>query len=293
MNRGVFGMRTTWNGSLSFGLVNIPVGLAPATKPAARQSDVSFRQLHRECGTPIKQKRWCPVHEVEVGADELVRGWEVSKGQFVIVEDADLEALEQHDTSRSIDITSFVRLEEVDPVFFDRTYFLVPAGAEAQRRPYALLLEAMKEEGVAALGKFRLAGKEKLALIRAKGDALVLETLFVNEDVKPQDEIDEAVGGSDVRAPELELARQIIASLQAPFEPEALVSEYRASLKEMLEAKLEGREFEAPEEVVETPVVDLMEALRASVAAAGGKKAKPTAKKTAAAPRKRAAAGRK
>jgi DNA end-binding protein Ku len=285
-------MRTTWNGSLSFGLVNIPVGLAPATKPAARQSDVSFRQLHRECGTPIRQKRWCPVHDVEVDADELVRGWEVSKGQFVIVEDADLEALEQHDTSRSIDITSFVKLEEVDPVFFDRTYFLVPAGAEAQRRPYALLLEAMKDEGVAALGKFRLAGKEKLALIRAKGDALVLETLFVSEDVKPQDEIDEAVSGSEVRGPELELARQIIASLEAPFEPEALVSEYRASLKEMLEAKLEGREFEAPEEVVETPVVDLMEALRASVAAAGGKKT-AAKKKTAAAPPKKAAAGRK
>src|SRR5439155_5065984 len=110
-------MRTTWNGSISFGLVNIPVGLAPATKPAARQSDVSFRQLHRACGTPIRQKRWCPVHDVEVDADELVRGWEVSKGQFVFVEDADLEALETRaaESSRTIDITSFVHVEEVDP----------------------------------------------------------------------------------------------------------------------------------------------------------------------------------
>src|SRR4051794_41681373 len=161
-------MRTTWNGSISFGLVNTPVGLAPATKPAARQSDVSFRQLHRECGTPIKQKRWCPVHEVDVEADEIVRGWEVSKGQFVQIEDADLEALETRTSSnsRTIDITSFVRTEEVDPVYFDRTYFLVPAGADAQRRPYVLLLEAMKEENVAALGTFVLAGKEKLCLIR-------------------------------------------------------------------------------------------------------------------------------
>src|ERR687893_2038742 len=110
-------MRTTWNGSISFGLVTIPVGLAPATKPAARQSDVSFRQLHRECRTPIKQKRWCPVHDREVSAEEIVRGWEVSKGEFVIVEDADFEALEQHDTSRTIDITSFVALEDVDPIF--------------------------------------------------------------------------------------------------------------------------------------------------------------------------------
>src|SRR5215212_7199682 len=120
-------MRTTWNGSVSFGLVNIPVGLAPATKPSARQSDVSFRMLHRECSTPIKQKRYCPVHERDVESDELVRGWEVSKGQFVIVEDADLEAIEQRDTSRSIDINRFVRLEEVDPVYFDRTYFLAPS----------------------------------------------------------------------------------------------------------------------------------------------------------------------
>src|SRR3954447_22022946 len=197
-------MRTTWNGSVSFGLVNIPVGLAPATKPAARQSDVSFRLLHRECGSPIKQKRWCPVHERDVESDELVKGWEVTKGQFVMVEDADLEAIEQRDTSRSIDINRFVRLEEVDPVYFDRTYFLVPAGTEAQRRPYVLLLEAMKESEVAAVGSFVLAGKEKLCLIRPKGDALALETLFVNEDVKSQAEIDEAVASSEVRPPELE-----------------------------------------------------------------------------------------
>jgi len=98
-------MRTTWNGSISFGLVNIPVGLAPATKSAARQSDVSFRMLHRECGTPIRQQRWCPVHDRVVEGDELVRGWEVAKGQFVVVEDADLEAIERADDSRSIEIT--------------------------------------------------------------------------------------------------------------------------------------------------------------------------------------------
>src|SRR3954454_10802524 len=266
-------MRTTWNGSVSFGLVNIPVGLAPATKPAARQSDVSFRLLHRECGSPIKQKRWCPVHERDVESDELVKGWEVTKGQFVVVEDADLEAIENRDTSRSIDINRFVRLEEVDPVYFDRTYFLVPAGAEAQRRPYVLLLEAMKEAGVAALGRFVLAGKEKLCLIRAMGEALALETLFVNEDVKDHAEIDEAVAGADVKDAELELAKQIIASLAADFQPEELRSEYRASLREMLEAKLQGVEFDAPVEEAPTPVVDLMEALKASVAAASKKPA--------------------
>jgi DNA end-binding protein Ku len=284
-------MRTTWNGSVSFGLVNIPVGLAPATKPSARQSDISFRLLHRECGTPIKQKRFCPVHERDVEADELVKGWEVAKGQFVFVEDADLEAIEQHDTSRSIEISRFVRLEEVDPIYFDRTYFLVPAGAEAQRRPYVLLLEAMKEAGVAALGRFVLAGKEKLCLIRAMGEALALETLFVSEDVKDHAEIDDLVATAEVKEPELELAKQIIASLSGPFEAAELKSEYRESLRTLLEAKLAGQEITAPEPVEPTPVVDLMEALRASVAAA---QKQPAVKKKAAAPsRKKTAAARK
>ena len=283
-------MRTTWNGSVSFGLVNIPVGLAPATKPAARQSDVSFRLLHRECGTPIKQKRWCPVHERDVESDELVKGWEVAKGQFLMVEDADLEAIENRDTSRSIDISRFVRLEEVDPIYFDRTYFLVPAGAEAQRRPYVLLLEAMKDAGVAALGRFVLAGKEKLCLIRPMGEALALETLFVHDDVKDHAEIDEAVAGSAVKKPELDLAKQIIASLAAPFDANELKSEYRESLRELLEAKLEGHEIEVPEEPEPAQVVDLMEALKASVAAASAKQ--PDAPKKKAAPRKRAAASK-
>ena len=137
-----------------------------------------------------------------------------------MVEDADLEAIEQRDTIRSIEISRFVRLEEVDPVYFDRTYFLVPAGAEAQRRPYVLLLEAMKDAGVAALGRFVLAGKEKLCLIRPMGEALALETLFVHEDVKDHAEIDEAVAGAEVKKPELDLAKQIIASLAAPFDPD-------------------------------------------------------------------------
>ena len=278
-------MRTTWNGSISFGLVNIPVGLAPATKPAARQSDVSFRMLHRECGTPIKQKRFCPTHGRDVEADELVKGWEVAKGQFVLVEDADLEALEQQDTSRSIEITRFVSLEEVDPIFFDRTYYLAPASAPAARRPYVLLLNAMRATSMAGVGRFVLAGKEKLCLIRPKGDALALETLFLAEDVHSQAEIDEAVAETEVRQPELELARQVIESLAAEFEPDELKSEYRRSLRAMLEAKLSGEEVVArPEPAPETPVVDLMEALRRSVAEVQGRKgaaAAPPAKSSA------------
>jgi len=270
-------MRTTWNGSISFGLVNIPIGLAPATKPTARQSDVSFRLLHRECKTPIKQKRWCPYHDREVGPDEIVKGWEVSKGEFVIVEEAELEALERSSDSRSIDITRFVPLDSVDPIYLDRTYFLVPGAQPAARRPYVLLLEAMRATEMGGIGKFVQAGKEKLCLIRPKGDALALETLFLAEDVYSQAEIDEAVAEADVKDAELGLARQVIESLVGEFEPEdALVSQYRRDLRTLLEAKLAGEEIARPEPVPETPVVDLMEALKRSVAEADRhKKAKP------------------
>jgi DNA end-binding protein Ku len=282
-------MRTTWNGSISFGLVNIPVGLAPATASSARQSDVSFKLLHRECLQPIKQKRWCPVHEIDLSPDEIVRGWEVAKGQYVPIEDSELEALENYDTSRSIEISQFVPADEIDPIYFDRTYYLVPAATEAQRRPYALLIEAMQEAGVVGLGSFILAGKEKLCLIRPKGHALALETLYLAEDVKSQEEIDEPVAATGVKKEELALAKQIIAGLQTDFDPQNLKSDYRAKLHELLNAKLEGHEFVAPEAEPEVaPVVDLMEALRASVAAS--KDGKPAATKPAARRKKAASA---
>jgi DNA end-binding protein Ku len=286
-------MRTTWNGSISFGLVNIPIGLAPATKPAARQSDVSFRMLHRECMTPIKQKRWCPVHDRELGPDEIVKGWEVSKGEFVIVEDADLEAIERDSTSRSIDITGFVPEGAVDPIYFDRTYFLVPAAAIAARRPYVLLQHALQETGMAALGRFVLAGKEKLCLIRPRGDALALETMYLAEDVYSQVEIDESVAEADVKDDEIALARQIIDSMVTEFQPaDQLTSEYRQDLRELLEAKLKGQEIARPEPAEEEPpAVDLMEALRRSVEEARKRKApvaegKATSKKPAASRRR-------
>ena len=276
-------MRTIWNGSITFGLVNIPVGMALATKPAARQSDVSFRTLHRECGTPIKQKRWCPTHDREVERDELVKGWEVAKGEFVIVEDADLEAIEQIDDSKSIEITRFVDAEEVDPVFFDRTYYLAPAREPAARRPYVLLLRAMQETGKAALGRFVRQNTEHLCLIRAKGDTLALETMFLAEDVNSQAEIEETVADSKVKEAELDLARQVIDSLAGEFDVADLTSEYRTNLRQMLEAKLAGQEITKPvEEPTETPVVDLMEALKQSVAEVSGQK---PAKRARAAPK--------
>jgi DNA end-binding protein Ku len=275
-------MRTIWNGSISFGLVNIPIGLAVATQ----RSDIAFRTLHRECGTPIKQKRYCPTHERDVEADELVKGWEVVKGEYVMVEDSDLESVALQ-RSQSIEILRFVKLDDVDPVYFDRTYYLAPASSAAQRRPYVLLLRAMEETGMAAIGKFVLWGKENLCLIRSQGESLMLETLFFAEDVRSRSEIEEAVGETDVKDAELELARQVIGSLEGEFDATDFENEYRTELRQMLEAKLEGQEIARPAPVEETPVIDLMDALRRSVAevqergTTDGSKAKAPAKKPA------------
>jgi DNA end-binding protein Ku len=276
-------MRTIWNGSINFGLVNIPIGLAVAQQ----RKDTAFRTLHRECGTPIKQKRYCPVHERDVEADELVKGWEFAKNQFVVVEESDLEAVALQ-RSQSVDIVRFVPVDQVDPIYFDRTYYLAPAGPEAQRRPYVLLLRAMQDAGMAAVGKFVLWGKENLCLIRPLGESLVLETLYFAEDIRPRAEIDEAVEETDVKDPELAMARQLVESLVGEFDPEDYVNEYRNELRAMLEAKLAGQEIARPEPEPEAPVVDLMEALKQSVA-----RAQKGKDKLAAAKPKKASTGRK
>lgn len=277
-------MRTIWNGSINFGLVTIPIGLAVAQQ----RKDISFRTIHRECGTPIKQKRWCPVHERDVEADELVKGWEVTKGQFVLVEESDLEAVALK-RSQSIDIDRFVLLEEVDPLYFDRTYYLAASEAPAQRRPYVLLLRAMQEANVAAIGKFVLWGKENLCLIRPLGDTLALETLFFAEDIRSRTEIEDAVGETEINDPELEMARQLVASLVGEFEPEDFENSYRRDLRAMLDQKLAGEEITVPEPEAPAPVVDLMEALKESVAQA--RKDKDAGAKKAPARKKRAASG--
>ena len=280
-------MRTIWNGSINFGLVNIPIGLAVAQQ----RKDASFRTLHRECGTPIKQKRYCPFHERDVEADELVKGWEFAKGQFVMVEESDLESVALQ-RSQSIDILRFVPIEQVDPIYFDRAYYLAPADAEAQRRPYVLLLRAMQDAQMAAVGKFVLWGKENLCLIRPLGDSLALETLYYAEDVRARNEIDDAVGQIDIKCPELDMARQLVESLVGDFDPQEYENEYRSDLRAMLEAKLAGEEIAVPEPAPQAPVVDLMEALKQSVAQARKDKPAPAKPKAKKAPAKKRAAAR-
>ena len=265
-------MRTTWNGSISFGLVNIPVGLAPATAPSARQSDVQFKMLHRDCLTPIRQKRWCPVHDVELAPDEIVRGWEVAKGEFVPVEDAELEAIESHETSRAIEISALRPRGRGRPDLL-RPHLLPRPGRRPRRSagPTRCWSRRCARRRSRRSARSCSPGKEKLCLIRPKGDALALETLFVAEDVKSQDEIDEPVAATGVKKEELALARQIIAGLEG---------DVRAG---RAEERLPGLAARAPRGEARgprarragtrgrgAPVIDLMEALRASVAASKG-----------------------
>jgi len=168
--------------------------------------------------------------------------------------------------SRSIELLRFVPLAEVDPLYFDRAYYLAPAADPVGRRPYALLLKALQETGMAAVGKFVLWGKENLCLIRPLGDALALETLYFAEDIRSRAEIDEAVAGTEVKEPELAMAKQLVEGLVGAFDPKEFLNEHRGEVKAMLEAKLAGEAIARPEPVAPAPVIDLMEALRQSLA---------------------------
>ncbi len=259
-------MRAIWNGFISFGLVTIPVSVGLAQQ----RSDVSFRTLSRETGQPVKQKRWDPVRDVEVGPDDTVKGWEVSKGQYLPVEDAELERFGARQ-EKTIQILQFVELSEVDPVYFERAYWLEPQ--ERAERPYKLLAEVMEREGRAALGRFVLSTKEHLVLLRPSDGMLALETLYYPEDIRVRDksEIVERLQGVEVSDDELGMAKQLVEGLAKPFAPEAYPNETRAALLGFLEAKAAGQELAPAEEAAEpAPVIDLMAALKASLAAAGG-----------------------
>lgn len=271
-------MRAIWNGFISFGLVTIPVSVGLAQQ----RSDVSFRTLSRANLQPVKQKRWDPTQDVEVGPDDTVKGWEVSKGRYLPVEDAELERFAARQ-EKTIRILQFVDLAEVDPVYFERAYWLEPQ--ERAERPYALLAQVMQQEGQAALGRFVLSTKEHLVLLRPSGGILTLETLYYPEDIRTRDrdEIVTRLEGVEVSDDELGMAKQLVAGLAKPFAPEAYPNETRRSLLEFLEAKAAGQEIAAPEDAAPAaPVIDLMAALKASLAAASAEPAaepKPRAAK--------------
>ena len=257
-------MRAIWNGFISFGLVTIPVSVGLAQQ----RNDVSFRTLSRANMQPVKQKRWDPARDVEVGPDDTVKGWEVSKGRYLPVEDAELERFSARQ-EKTIQILQFVELSEVDPVYFEKAYWLEPQ--ERAERPYKLLAQVMEAEGRAALGRFVLSTKEHLVLLRPVDGMLALETLYYPEDIRARDkgEIVSRLEGVEVSEDELGMAKQLVAGLAKPFAPEGYPNETRKALLEFLEAKAAGEEIAAPEEAAApAPVIDLMAALKASLAAA-------------------------
>lgn len=282
-------MRAIWNGFISFGLVTIPVSVGLAQQ----RSDVSFRTLSRATNQPVKQKRWDPERDVEVGSDDTVKGWEFQKGQYVPVEEAELERFAARQ-EKTIRILQFVDAAEVDPVYFERAYWLDPQ--ERAERPYLLLTRAMEQSGRAAVGRFVLSTKEHLVLLRATDGMLALQTLYYPEDVRVRDkkEIIERLQGVDVSPEELAMAEQLVAGLAKPFAPEEYPNETRAALVEFLEAKAAGQEVTVPEEApAPAPVIDLMAALKASLAAAsdgGGEDGEAEEKAPAKRPRKKKAA---
>ena len=252
--------RAMWKGAISFGLVTIPVAVYPATE----EKTLRFNQLHDEDGGRIRYKRVCEKDGEEVTFEHIVKGYEVEKDRYVVLTDEDLNAIPV-ESSRAIDIHRFVDLEEIDPVMFKKSYFLVPE--ETGAKAYALLREAMADDGRVGIAKVSFRDKEHLAALRFKDEAFVLETMYWPDEIREAD-----FGGVDVsakvRGQELEMAKQLIESLSGDWNPEEYSDEYREALLQIVEAKLNGQEIEvvAPEPTAK--VVDLMEALKASVAAA-------------------------
>jgi DNA end-binding protein Ku len=279
------GRRAIWSGAITFGMVNIPVKLFSAT--TAR--DLSFNLVHATCGTRVQQKRWCPTEDVEVPWEEIVRGYEYAKGQFVTLTDEDFEQLPLP-SRHTIDITAFVESEEIDPVFYEKSYYLEPDARN--EKAYALLLRALEERNLTGIATITMRKKEQLCSLRSHGGTLMLETLYYPDEVQLEREVD--LGKVKIDNRELEMAFALIDLLKKPFEPGEYRDHYREALAELIDAKLEGKEVVTSPPPRDTKVIDLADALARSVAAArksGG--ARPKRRREAPARRTRKSPTRK
>lgn len=250
--------RPIWNGAISFGMVVIPVKLFTATE----SKDISFHLIHEECGSRIKQVRWCPADDKEVPYDELARGYEYAKGQHVILTEDDFEKLPLA-SKHTIELASFVNAKQIDPIYYEKSYYLEPT--EIGVKPYALLLRALEEKGLTAVAKLAIRNKERLCALRPADGTLMLETLYYPDEIRTERTQLEDVKVSDA---ELKMAFSLIDAYSEDFAPEKYHDEYREALMELIEAKLQNREVVEEPEPVPSNVTDLMTALRASVEAA-------------------------
>jgi DNA end-binding protein Ku len=256
--------RSLWTGSLSFGLVNVPVALISAV----RDQDLHFRQLHEKDGAPIEVQRWCEKEDIEVPWEEITHGYELEDGGQVIVSDLELQAIEPRKT-RTIDIDQFVDLADVDPIYFDHPYFLVPAGDDdGTKRAYRLLTEVMSQTERAALGTLVMRTKEYLALVRERDDALTLTTMLFADEVRPTKDVDAATGKAHKPTrKQLDAAVSVIEALGAEWDPAKHKDRYRDRLRKVVERKRKGATIEVPERREEPEAApDLMEALEKTLA---------------------------
>jgi DNA end-binding protein Ku len=253
-------MHTMWKGSISFGLVNIPVKLHAATE----NKDVKFRSLHKKCHTPIKYEKVCPNCEEEISNEDIVKGYEYTKGKFVIVEDDELKSLEKELDDKAVEIIDFVKMTDIDPIYFNRSYYLSPN--DGGIKAYSLLRKALEETEKVGIAKIIIRSKEQLAVIRVYQNTLVMETIHYPDEVRNVSDVPNVPTTNQISDKELETAILLIDQLTSEFNPENYQDEYRERVLQLIESKRKGQQMVTPDKK-EKPdkVLDLMTALQASI----------------------------
>lgn len=261
---------TVWKGYITFGLISVPIRLFVA----ARSERVSFNQIHDKCGSRIKQQIYCPVCDRVVERDELKKGFEVAKGRFVVVEDEEIKKIAP-ESSESMEILEFVKASEVDPIYFDASYFVVPE--EAGKKAYELLFQTMEKSGYSAIAKIAMHQREYTVIMRPHDHGLTLHTMFYPEEVRAVPEYGRD-NSLQIRPQEVTLAEKLVEGLAGEFDPSKYHDEYQSQLSKLIEAKKEGLEIKgvAPKKLA--PVIDLMQALQQSLGQMPARK--PAAKVT-------------
>lgn len=280
---GEIQMHTMWKGSISFGLVNIPIKLHTATE----DKDIKLRTLHNKCHAPIKYEKICSVCEEEVKPEDIVKAYEYTKGKFVVLDNEELEKLRKENEDKAVEIIDFVKMEQIDPIYYDRSYYMSPS--EGGGKAYSLLRKALLESQKVGLAKIIIRSKEQLAVIRVYENVLVMETIHYPDEVRKAGDVPSVPTEDKVTERELDTAIMLIDQLTSDFNPEKYTDDYRTALLELIESKRNGQEtVSAATKEVASNVTDLMAALQASIdrtkppkTAAPRKKAAPRVKKRA------------
>jgi DNA end-binding protein Ku len=270
----VSALHTVWKGSISFGLVNIPIKLHTATE----NKDIKLRQLHKECHTPISYEKVCEGCKKEVKSEDIVKAYEYSKNKFVVLDEEELEKLKKENEDKAVEIIDFVKLEEIDPIYFERSYFMAPDSGGG--KAYSLLRKALQESGKIGVAKIMIRSKEQLAVLRVYKETLILETIHFPDEVRSAADVPNIPSEDTVVQKELDTALMLVEQLTTIFQPDKYTDEYRTALMELIEEKKAGNNIvTASEKQTELPsnVTDLMSALQASLDKT--KKKKPTARK--------------